>query len=199
VVVVAGAAVSQLVDPEMARGRADYERAYQVLTLVRTGVLLTTAGLALLLWVLCCYWMLRARRRALAWLGLAVAGPLGLAVIAMLADRSPGLGVPSRWRFGKLGPGWRVPLELALFVAVWILAYEAIVLKRGLMIALESFLTGTPVSTIVAQQSASSGMWAFGEGLEVIYLVMLAYAVRPLVLDVAVRLAGRRRSPPGGR
>lgn len=39
------------------------------------------------------------------------------------------------------------------------------------MIHVESLTTGTPISTIIAQQNASSGMWAAGEGMEQLYLV----------------------------
>jgi len=49
-----------------------------------------------------------------------------------------------------------------------------VVLERKLVISYESFMTGTP-SSIIAQQSASSGMWAFGEGLQVIYPMVLIY------------------------
>jgi hypothetical protein len=80
---------------------------------------------------------------------------------------------------------WRVPLEIALFVTVWFLAYECVVLKRELMISFESFSTGTPATTIIARQAASSGMWAFGEGLEETYLVTLIYLLWPIFFNLA--------------
>jgi hypothetical protein len=70
VVVIAGAGVHQLVDPEMARGHADYERNHRWLERARAGALLAAA-------------------------------------------------------------------EVAVFVALWVLAYEMIVLKRELMVRLE--------------------------------------------------------------
>ena len=59
------------------------------------------------------------------------------------------------------------------------------VLERELMTALESLTTGTPVSAILAQQIASSGMSAAGEGLEQLYLVPLIYLLWPIVFNIA--------------
>jgi len=90
---------------------------------------------------------------------------------------------------------WRVPLEIAMFVSVWCFAYESVVLKRELMISYESFMTGTSATTIVARQSASSGMWAFGEGLEEIYLVVLIYLLWPIFFNLAGQLFKPRANP----
>jgi hypothetical protein len=53
------------------------------------------------------------------------------------------------------------------------------VLKRNLMIIVQSASTGLSRAQIIDQQNASSGMWAFGEGLEVIYLAALFYLLWP--------------------
>jgi hypothetical protein len=50
VVVIAGFALTRLIDPEMARGSADYERNFRLLQLVATGAVMAVAGLALILW-----------------------------------------------------------------------------------------------------------------------------------------------------
>ena len=63
-----------------------------------------------------------------------------------------------------------------------------VVLERDLLIIFESFTTGTPAATIIAQQTASSGMWAAGEGMEVLYLVPLFYLLRPILFDLAGQL-----------
>jgi hypothetical protein len=56
----------------------------------------------------------------------------------------------------------------------WVRAGRCVVLKLALMISFASFfLTGIPVEMIIDQQNASSGMYASGEGLEVIYLVTI--------------------------
>jgi len=192
VVMFAGAGLHRLIDPEMARGHADYVRYYHLLDLARLGALMATATLILVLWTLCCYLVLKSRQRSLLWLPLAAAGPLGFIVIAMLKDQSPAPDDLYQQFIGKLKIHWRACLEIALFVSVWSLAYEAVVVKRELMISYESFTTGTPVSTIIAEQNASSGMWAFGEGMEEIYLVVLIYLLWPIFFNLAGNYSKRR-------
>ena len=186
-VVIAGARLFVLIDPEMARGRADYVAAYRRLALARDGVLIASGALAVLLWIACCCLVLRSRRRSLRWLVLAVAGPLGFSVLAGLRDRAPMPGDLYQRFIGKLKPYWRAILEIGTFVATWTLAYTAVVLKRTVMIHFESLATGTPASTIIAQQTASSGMWAAGEGMEAMYLVPLIYLLWPLVFNRVAR------------
>jgi hypothetical protein len=89
VAVVCGVALFVLIDPEMARGHINYTRDYQWLERARVAVLGAAVSLACLLWVGCCYLVLKARQRSLRWLPLAAAGPLGFSVIAALEDRSP--------------------------------------------------------------------------------------------------------------
>jgi hypothetical protein len=195
VVVIAGVRLSLLIDPEMARGSADYARNFRLLQLAATGVLMATAGAALILWVSTCYMVLKSRQRSALWLALAVAGPFGFMAIAMLADRSPTPANLYQRFIGKLRWYWRAPLEIALFVSAWLLAYQCVVFKRDLLINYESFTTGTPVETIVDRQNASSGMYAFGEGLEEIYLVTLLYLLWPIVFNLVARRFERRTNP----
>jgi hypothetical protein len=115
-------------------------------------------------------------------------------VIAALEDRAPAPGDLYQNVITNLKTYWRVPLEIAVFVGVWVLAYAAVVLKRELMIQLESLTTGTPLSAIIAQQTASSGMWAAGEALEEMYLVPLLYLLWPLVFTAAGQLFTPRRA-----
>jgi uncharacterized membrane protein HdeD (DUF308 family) len=88
-VVFASGVLFRFIDPEMARGSADYVRNYRVFELARTGALMTMAGLALALWALTCYLVLKSRQRPLGWLLLAAAGPFGFIAIAMLEHRAP--------------------------------------------------------------------------------------------------------------
>src|SRR5712691_4677219 len=143
-VLIAGAGLYRLIDPEMARGHADYVRDYRLLELAQRGALMATLGLALILWSSTCYLVLKSRQRSLYWLLLAAAGPFGFVAISMLEDRSPAREDLYQRFIRRLKMYWRVPLEIALFVSVWLLAYEAVVLKRELMISYESFMTGTP-------------------------------------------------------
>jgi len=196
VVVVCGASLFALIDPEMARRHANYARDYHLLELTRIGVLWASGGLALVLWTMCCYLVLKSRQRSPRWLALAAAGPLGFSVIAALEDRSPAPGDRYQQLIRSLRTYWRVALEIAVFVSVWFLSYTFVVLERELMIRVESITTGTPVATIVAQQNASSGMWAAGEGMEQLYLVPLMYLLWPILFNLAGQLFKPRSAAP---
>ena len=183
VVLIGGVRLSLLIDPEMARGHANYVRDYWLLEMVQHAALMATAALVLGLWLAVCYLVLKSRQRPPLWLLLAAAGPFGFIAIAMLHDRFPAPHDLYQQFIQKLKMYWRVPLEIALFFSAWSVAYQSVVLKRELMIRYESFATGTPAATIIAQQNASSGMWAFGEGLEAMYLVVLIYLLWPIVFN----------------
>jgi len=188
VVVIAGARVHQLIDPEMARGHANYTRDYRLLELTRSGLLMASWALSAVLWFTCSYLVLKSRQRSRHWTWLAVFGPPGFAVIAALKDRSPAPGDLYQQLIGKLRAYWRVPIEIALLVAVLVLTYNFVVLKRDLMICYESFMTGTPVATIIDQQNTMSGMYAAAEGMEQLYLMTLVYLLWPIVFNLAGRL-----------
>ena len=89
----------------------------------------------------------------------------------------------------------RVGYELCTFVIVWVLAYEAMVLKRTLMIRYEAATTGISTAQIIDRQNASSGMWAFAEGNEVMYLVVLLYLLWPILFGIVGRVAAIVASP----
>jgi hypothetical protein len=89
----------------------------------------------------------------------------------------------------------RVGYEVCAFVILWELAYQAMVLKRDLMIKYESYTTGVSTAQIIDTQNASSGMWAFGEGMEVMYLVVLLYLIWPIVFNVVGRGAAMMAAP----
>lgn len=180
-----GAQVSFAINPEIAAGRPDYVRNFRLLTLAKDVLLWGTFLLDCGLWLLCCAFVLKAKARSLWWLSLAILGPFGLAALAILGDRGPDRGDASRRSAGWKRILLRVAVESAFFVVVWIVAYQAMVIWRDFMIMRESLMTGVPVATIVDQQNASGGMWAFGEGMEVMFLVALLYALRPVCLVMA--------------
>jgi hypothetical protein len=183
-VMLAGVGLSRLIDPELARFSADYARNFRLLELAATGALMATTGLAMALWGASYYLVLKSRQRSMLWLALAAAGPFGFMFITMLADRSPAPQDLYQQFLRKLKLYWRIPLEIVLFVSAWILAYQCVVLKRESLIRFESFWTGTPVETIIDRQTASSGMYAFGEGLETIFVVTLLYLLLPMIFNL---------------
>ena len=115
-------------------------------------------------------------------------GPFGLIILSLLGDNAP---VPEDLYqpfVGKLKLYLRIAYELSFFVLAWVGAYQAMVLKRDLMIMVEAAATGTSTAQIIDQQNASSGMWAFGESLEVLFLVVFFYLLWPICFNVARRL-----------
>lgn len=197
VVIIAGGALHQLIDPEWARGSADYVRNYRVLDMLGQGVLMAASALALVLWLATCIVVLKAHERPVAWLLLAVAGPLGFTFIAMLQDRAPASGDLYQQIIPRLNLYWRIPLEIAAFLCIWTLAFLGMTVARDAMIQLASFRTGTSVETIIAIQNASSGMYAFAEGLQVLYLVPLLYLLWPMVFNTAGHVFTRSTTTPG--
>ena len=175
----AGAQLSFAINPEIAAGSPDYVRTFRLLTLAKNVLLWGSFLLDCGLWLLCCAFVLKAKARSFWWLALAILGPFGLAAIAILGDRREG---PS----GQSGrsAGWkallpRAAFEIAFFVLAWVVAYQAMAMWRDFMIMRESLMTGVPVAAIIDQRDASGGMWAFGEGMEVMFIVALLYALRP--------------------
>ena len=88
----------------------------------------------------------------------------------------------------------RAGYEVLSFLIIWELAWQAMILMSTLMVRYEAFTTGVSVAQIMSVRDASSGMWAFGEGMEVMYLAVLLYLLRPIVFRMVARLAARRSS-----
>ena len=76
-----------------------------------------------------------------------------------------------------------------VFVIIWLLASELMEFKRYLTIQYESARTGISVAQIMDIRDASGGMWAFSEGNEVIYFVILLYLIWPVVFNLLARVA----------
>jgi hypothetical protein len=115
--------------------------------------------------------------------------------MGMLKDRAPAPDDLYQQFIGKLKAWWRVPLEIGVLVAVCLLAYLCVATLRELMIGYQSFARGIPATTIVAEQNASGGMWAFGEALEELYLVVLIYLLWPIAFNLVGRLLNPRSGP----
>jgi hypothetical protein len=194
-VLVLGGALFSLINPEIAAGHPNYVRNYHLLSLLKIVTLWASLVGVAVLWLLVCLLVIRSKKRSHLWLFLAALGPFGFAVLAMLNDRAP-TETDRHARFVRnLNRFVRAGYELCTFVIVWVLAYEAMVLKRTLMIRLEAATTGISTAQVIDRQNASGGMWAFAEGMEVMYLVVLLYLLWPIVSNIVGRAAAIMASP----
>jgi hypothetical protein len=195
---VLGGMLFNLINPETAAGHPNYVQNYHRLGLLKSMSLWASEAVVAVLWLLVCLLVIRAKKRSYLWLFLAGLGPFGFAVLAMLDDRAPAQ--TDRYaRFVRSLNGFvRVGYELCIFVIVWVLAYEAMVLNRTLMIRYEAATTGVSTAQIIDRQNASGGMWAFAEGNEVMYLVVLLYLFWPIVYNIVGRVAAGTASPKAG-
>jgi hypothetical protein len=195
VVLVLGGALFSLINPEIAAGHPNYVRNFHLLNLLKKITMWATAAGVAVLWLLVCLQVIRSKKRSSSWLFLAALGPFGLAILAMLNDRET---AETDWytRFVR-NLNWfvRVGYELCTFVIVWMFAYEGMVLKRTLMIRYEAATTGSSIAQVIDRQNASGGMWAFAEGMEVMFLVVLLYLLRPVVFNIVGRAAAIMTSP----
>ena len=190
-----GGLVFSLINPEIAAGHPNYVRNYHLLHLVKMLSIWASAGVVASLWLLVCFLVIRSKQRSPLWLFLAALGPFGFAILSMLNDRAPAQTDRYARFVCKLNWFVRVGYEVSAFVILWALAYQAMVLKRNLMIMYQSATTGMSTAQIIDQQNASSGMWAFAEGNEVMYLVVLFYLLWPIVFNLVGRVVAMMASP----
>jgi hypothetical protein len=195
VVVILGGLLFSLINPEIAAGHPNYARNYHLLSLLKITSLLASGAVVAILWLLACLLVIRSKQRSSWWLLLAALGPFGFAILATLNDRVTAETDRHARFVCSLNRFVRVGYEVCRFVVIWLLAFEAMVLRRNLMILYESVTTGISTAQIMDRQNASSGMWAFGEGLEVMFLVVLLYLIWPIVFNLAGRLATTMASP----
>jgi hypothetical protein len=188
VVLVLGGVLFSLIHPEIAASHANYERNFHLLTLLKVAIAWATAAAVAVLWLLVCLEVIRSKGRSSFWLFLAALGPFGLAVLAMLGDRAPVETDPYTRFMRSLNGLVRVGYEFCTFLIAWVFAYEAMVLKRTWMMRYEAVTAGDSIAQVVDRHNASGGMWAFSEGLEVMFLVVLLYVLRPVVFNVASRI-----------
>jgi hypothetical protein len=187
---IVGAVIFISIDPEIARGHLNYARNYRLIELAKNiffcAMLLAIIGL----WFMTCFFLLQAKKQSYGWLPLALLGPFGLIALSTLRDKEPANGDSHRRFIGKLNVLACIAYELCVFVMAWVLAFAGMVLKRDLMILYQSAATGVSREEILRIQDASSGMYAFSEGLEIMFLVVLFYLLLPLCINAAARLPG---------
>jgi hypothetical protein len=194
-VLVLGGMLFSLINPEIAAGHPNYVRNFHLLNLLKKTVMWATAAGVLVLWLLVCLQVIRAKKRSSSWLLLAALGPFGLAILAMLSDRAT-LETDRYARFVRSLNGFvRAGYELCTFMIVWVFAYEGMVLKRTLMIRYEAATTGSSIAQVTDLHNASGGMWAFAEGMEVMFFVVLLYLLRPVVFNIVGRVTATMASP----
>jgi hypothetical protein len=190
-----GGLLFSLINPEIAAGHPNYVRNYHLLSLVKHLVFWASGVVVVILWLLACFLVIRSKQRSPLWLFLAALGPFGFAILVMLRDKTPGETDRYAGFVRGLNGFVRAVYEVCSFVVIWLLAYQAMVLKRNLMILYESATTGISAAQIIDRQNASSGMWAFGEGIEVIYIVILLYLLRPIAFNIVGRVTANVSSP----
>jgi hypothetical protein len=194
-VLVLGGALFSLINPEIAAGHPNYVRNFQLLNLLKKRVMWATAAGVVVLWLLVCFQVIQVKKRSSSWLVLAALGPFGLAILATLNDRAAA-DTDRYTRFVRNLNGFvRVGYELCTFAILWELAYEGMVPKRTLMIRYEAASTGSSIAQVTDLHNASGGMWALAEGMEVMFLVVFLYLLRPVVFVVVGRVAATMASP----
>jgi hypothetical protein len=193
-VLMLGGMLFSLINPDNAAGHPNYVRNYHLLALMKGTFFWASVAGAAVLWMLACLLVIRSKNRSNVWLFLASLGPLGFAVLATLNDRTA---APDRYSRFVRNLNWfvRVAYELCSFVIIGEIAYETMVLQRTLMVQFEAAATGVSTMQIINIQNASSGMWAFSEGMEVMYLAVLFYVLRPLVVRLMGHAAAAMTSP----
>ena len=155
VTVLAGMLINSI-NPEIAVRTSNYERNYWLLNLAKTLCMLAVLLVIVSLWFLTCFFLVKSKKRSYGWLPLAMLGPFGLIILTMLSDNAPAPGDLYQQFVGKLKIYLRVTYELGLFVVVWVGAYQAMVLKRDLMIMYEAAATGVSTAQIIDQQDRKS-------------------------------------------
>jgi hypothetical protein len=170
---------------------------YWLLDKTRNACILAAFLVNVGLWFLSCFFLLRSKKQSYWWLLMGVFGPFGFIVLTAVGDHAEQSWDLYRRFVRRMNVYLRVVYELCAVYIVWSLAYEIMVLQRNLMIKYEAARTGVSTAQIINQQNASGGMWAFGEGLEVMYVVVLLYLLWPICFNFAghlyMALSGCRR------
>jgi hypothetical protein len=187
-------AIFELIDPELARGHANYARNFALLEHLRHWALLAALVLLGVLWVLACIWLLRAKSRRRIWTALGLLGPPGFAALSTLSDRSPPAPNDAyRRQLARLPLALRVLYEVLRFVAFAFLAMQLVEWFEYATALLDAARRSMSVAQVLAERDASSGMWAFGDSLRDAYVFVLLYAIWPFSCNAVAALARRLR------
>lgn len=193
VVMLGGGFLFSLINPELAAGHPNYVRNWHLLNSLKTGIICGMFATVLVLYLIGSYLVIRSKSQSSLWLVLAALGPLGFAILSVLNDRAPSQA--DRYTRFLRSMHWllRAGYEVACFLIIWALAWNIMLVKRYAMIKYQSITTGQTTAQIIAIQDASSGMWAFTEGLEIMFFVIILYLLRPILFNL---IGGKIASKP---
>ena len=195
VVMLGGGFLFSLINPEIAAGHPNYVRNWHLLNSLKTGVIWGMFGTVFALYLIGSYLVIRSKHQSSLWLLLAALGPLGFAILSVLNDRAPSQNDRYSRFLRSMHWSLRVGYEVVSFVVIWTLAWNIMLLKRYAMIKYQSITTGMSTAQIMAIQDASSGMWAFAEGLEIMFFVIVLYLLRPILFNLVARIATPKPVP----
>lgn len=197
-VALGGGLLFSLINPEIAATHPNYARNWQLLNQLKSLIMFGMFATVLALYLLGSFFVIRSKNQSSLWLPLALLGPLGFAILSVLNDRAPSQSDRYSHFLHRMNWYIRVGYELLSLYLIWELSWQLMILKRNVMIHYESFTTGVSTAQIIASQNASSGMWAFGEFIEVMFFIIVLYLLRPILFNLAARIAvpGRRTLQP---
>jgi hypothetical protein len=194
-VLLGGGFLSNLINPEVAAGHPNYVRNWHLLSSLKTAIFFGSLATSMALYFFGSFLVVRSKNQSGVWLLLALLGPLGFVALSVLNDRSPS--DTDRYSRFLHSMNWflRIGYELICLYLIWELSWQLMILKRNLMIRYESITTGVSTAQILATQNASSGMWAFGEFIEVMFFVIILYLLRPILINLVARVASSKPAP----
>ncbi len=165
VVTLSAAALDYAIDPELARGHANYARNFALLQHLRFAVVVAALVLVIALWLLLRLPLRASSKRMRSWLMLALLGPLGFVVLMVLPDRSTPAAADAYGReLTRLPNLLRILYEILRFAIFGFVAMQLIEWYDDGTALIEASRRGISLSQVLAERDASSGMWAFGEG-----------------------------------
>src|SRR4051812_5450481 len=116
------------IDPEIALRTSNYERNFQIVSLVKQLCMLAISLVAMGLWLLACFLLIQSKKQSYLWLPVAGLGPFGLIILSTLGDNDPEPEDFYRQFVGKLKIYLRVGYELIFFVVAWLAAFQTMIL-----------------------------------------------------------------------
>ena len=187
-----------IINPELAAGHPNYTRNWHLLNSLKVGLIWGMFATVFALYLIGSFLVIRSKNQSSFWLILAALGPLGFAILSVLNDRMPSPSDRYSRFLRKMHWVVRGTYEVVCLFVICELAWQLMLLKRYAMIKYQSVSTGMSTAQIIAIQDASSGMWAFGEGLEIMFFVIVLYLLRPFLFNLIARFAIRGPAPQQG-